>query len=84
MLEPHSFDTWNTAATYAAWRHVPSTYVVCEEDKALLPQYQEFILQLTEGRFEVVRCKASHSPFLSQPEWLAKAARKTVGEDIEI
>jgi homoserine acetyltransferase len=69
--------------TYAAWRHVPATYILCEEDRALKPDKQELLIQLSEGRFDVVRCTAGHSPFLSQPEWLGKAVRKIVGEDIE-
>jgi pimeloyl-ACP methyl ester carboxylesterase len=55
--------------TKVAWETVPSTYVVCESDKAILPSLQEVFAQRAE---RVHRLNASHSPFLSQPAALAQ------------
>jgi hypothetical protein len=36
--------------------------------------------QLAPTSFDVIeRCSASHSPFISQPEWLAKMLIKAAG-----
>jgi pimeloyl-ACP methyl ester carboxylesterase len=49
----------------AAWREVPSTYVVCSDDRAIPPWIQEtFAARATN----TVVWPTSHSPFLSQPD----------------
>lgn len=53
-----------------AWRTVPSTYVVCTEDRVLTADYQrERAGRLTHS----VELVADHSPFLSAPDELAAA-----------
>ena len=50
--------------TKAAWRSIPSTYVVGERDASIPPATSK----LFAGRADtVVRLDTSHSPFLSQP-----------------
>jgi pimeloyl-ACP methyl ester carboxylesterase len=50
--------------TKAAWRSIPSTYVIGERDAAIPPAMSK----LFAGRAaEVIRLDTSHSPFLSQP-----------------
>jgi pimeloyl-ACP methyl ester carboxylesterase len=51
-----------------AWRSVPSTYVVCEEDRALDPVLQE---RMSRRCTMTYRLRSDHSPFISQPELLA-------------
>lgn len=52
-----------------AWRHVPSTYVVCTRDEAVDPDLQRtFAARCTN----TVTLDAGHSPFLSQPGALAE------------
>ncbi|HMD46684.1 MAG TPA: alpha/beta hydrolase [Acidimicrobiales bacterium] len=49
----------------AAWRSIPSTYVVCTLDQTIHPQSQRAMAaQATES----VEWEASHSPFLSRPD----------------
>ena len=61
-----------------AWRAVPSTYIVCTQDRALSPDFQR---ELSRRVDLVVEWPVSHSPFLSQPdlvvELLAKQALRT-------
>lgn len=53
------------SATRAAWRDIPSTYVVTTLDQALPADFQRmFAAQATEA-FDF---EASHSPFLSRPD----------------
>jgi pimeloyl-ACP methyl ester carboxylesterase len=54
--------------TAAAWRTRPSTYIVCTQDRAILPELQRRMAARTS---EVIEIEASHSPFASQPEVVA-------------
>ena len=58
--------------TNVAWRDVPSTYVVCEQDQAI-PVFAQEAMSKRAG--EVLRLAAGHSPFLSHPEQLAGLLR---------
>ena len=53
-----------TTATAAAWRDIPSTYILCENDEAAHPSLQEAFAARTDA---IVRLKTGHSPFFSQP-----------------
>jgi pimeloyl-ACP methyl ester carboxylesterase len=52
----------------AAWRDIPSTYIVTEQDKDLPTALQE---RMAAQATEVRRIASAHSPFLSQPRQLA-------------
>ncbi|MEV7012307.1 alpha/beta hydrolase [Streptosporangium sp. NPDC051022] len=52
----------------AAWRDIPSTYIVAEHDRALPPAMQE---RMAAQATEIRRLPGGHSPFLSQPRRLA-------------
>jgi pimeloyl-ACP methyl ester carboxylesterase len=59
--------------TEVAWKTVPSTYIICEADKAIpLPLQEKFAQRATRMH----RLNASHSPFLSQPAALAQLIRE--------
>ncbi|MHA6795746.1 alpha/beta hydrolase [Pseudonocardia bannensis] len=58
--------------TKAAWRGIPSTYVVCEQDNAIPVIAQEAMAQHSK---RVLRLPTSHSPFLSRPAELAQILR---------
>jgi pimeloyl-ACP methyl ester carboxylesterase len=48
----------------AAWRHVPSTYLVCAQDRGTPAQLQR---EYADRAGNVVELDAGHHPFLSQP-----------------
>jgi pimeloyl-ACP methyl ester carboxylesterase len=54
-----------TPQTAAAWKDVPSTYVVCTQDAAVPPAAQEAMAARAQT---VERLDSSHSPFLSRPD----------------
>jgi pimeloyl-ACP methyl ester carboxylesterase len=66
----------------AAFKYIPSTYLLCENDKAAPPQYQEMFAKLAGST--LLKCDASHSPMLSRPDMLVKyivdAVEKAVAE----
>ena len=52
----------------AAWHDVPSTYVVCAQDRAIFPELQR---SMSRRASSVVEWDTSHSPFASRPELVA-------------
>jgi pimeloyl-ACP methyl ester carboxylesterase len=55
--------------TEAAWKDIPSTYILCEADNAI-PLFGQELFAKRSAR--VLRLNTSHSPFLSQPVALAQ------------
>jgi len=58
--------------TRAAWRKVPSTYIVCEHDQAIPVAAQE---AMSRRAAKTLRLPTSHSPFLADPSRLADLLR---------
>jgi hypothetical protein len=54
---------------------MPSAYIFCDEDQALMPPVQEQMAQLL-GTQTTYRLRSSHSPFLSMPDQLADVLEK--------
>lgn len=67
-LRPQSQQVLQHAITAAAWRAVPSTYVMLTEDRAIPPDLQRMFAGQADDAREFV---SSHSPFLSRPDDLA-------------
>ncbi|GGN91238.1 hypothetical protein GCM10011579_087900 [Streptomyces albiflavescens] len=59
--------------TTAAWTTVPATYIVCEQDRAVDPGFQQQMAARSERSYRIA---ASHSPFLSVPAELAQLITK--------
>ncbi|RAX43654.1 alpha/beta hydrolase [Arthrobacter sp. AQ5-06] len=57
-----------------AWKTTESTYIHCEEDRALSPVLQE---RMASRCTRIVSLNSSHSPFISQPEWLTRRILET-------
>lgn len=53
----------------AAWRLIPTTYVVCAEDRMIHPDTQREMAAAAGA--EVLEWRSSHSPFLSHPGLVA-------------
>jgi pimeloyl-ACP methyl ester carboxylesterase len=64
-LAPQSLPSFKQPIRSVAWRGIPSTYVICEEDNAIPVVAQEHMAQRA---VDVRRLPASHSPFLSMPD----------------
>ena len=85
MTDQHSADNefraLKTPLTYAAWRHIPSTYLHCENDQAMKLPLQEKMVAATAGVVQTERCSAGHSSYLSQPDVIVALVQKLSGED---
>jgi hypothetical protein len=64
--------------TYEPWHDIPCAYIVCEEDRALPPRFQELFASKMGGPENIYRLPSSHSPFLSMPNRLAGILQRTV------
>ena len=72
----------DTKITYCGWRHIPSIYLVCENDALLPPPFQRQCVELIGA--ETLSCTASHMVVLSQPEKVVEIVRKAAGEVIDV
>jgi pimeloyl-ACP methyl ester carboxylesterase len=69
-LRPQSRAAFEEPVPYPAWRHTPSTYVVCANDMAMPPDLQRNVF--APRATETIELQADHSPFLSQPDAVAE------------
>ncbi|MGC0422118.1 alpha/beta fold hydrolase [Embleya sp. AB8] len=67
-LVPQSSAVFGQAPAAAAWRNVPSTYVVCTEDRAVPAAWQR---ERAARAHRVIEIPTGHHPFLSRPELFA-------------
>ena len=75
-LSPQSVAAIATPQTHAAWQSLPSTYLICDEDRAVPPPVQE---AMSARATNVRRVHASHSPFLSRPDDVADVVLQALG-----
>ncbi|MFE7750335.1 alpha/beta hydrolase [Streptomyces sp. NPDC057428] len=62
--------------TTAAWKTVPSSYVVCEQDRAIDPEFQKVMATRSERSYTL---PTGHSPFYSAPGELARLITADAG-----
>ena len=74
-----------TDVTYVGWKHIPSSYLICQRDKAVPPDMQEMIVAQDGSKFDdVLRIDAGHSPFISHADVTANFVRRAAGEDMTV
>ncbi|CZS97935.1 related to signal peptide protein [Rhynchosporium agropyri] len=76
-IKQHSYLTYASTLTVAPWKTIPSTFIKCEKDNAIPLPVQEGMIagakEMAPGAFDVIeKCQSGHSPFVSQPAWLAE------------
>jgi hypothetical protein len=86
QLLPQSIGVFWSRTTYAAWRYIPSTYVLCGRDQSITLPYGEMILQAAQesqpNMIDAVEyCDvAGHCVMLSQVQWTVDMLRRAAGE----
>jgi len=79
-IRPQSMGPFETPVTYVAGDlTIPSTYLICETDTLLKPEFQKMLVAAVPG-MKSVTCNAGHSPFLSQPDVVVDAIAKAAVE----
>ena len=85
-LQPISIGVLWSKTSYAAWRVIPTTVVLCEKDMTVPLQFAEHMLAGAQADKPnmidtVERNKtAGHFVMLSQPEWTVDMLRRAAGE----
>ncbi|KAJ7461850.1 Alpha/beta hydrolase fold-1 [Mycena galericulata] len=87
-LRPQSFAAFWSTTTYAAWRWIPTTYILCTEDRpstVVAPQYLVDSAKAsgTHKIDKVIRVDSGHSPFISRPQWTAETLVAEAGRRFE-
>lgn len=85
QIQTHSFATLQAPTTGASWKTIPSSYLLCENDRAIPPQAQEAMIDAAKeegANVEVVRLDSGHSPFLSRPKETVAWIRRVAGEKL--
>lgn len=62
-----------TPTTVAAWRHIPSTYLVCADDRSTSPALQRAHAARATRALDL---PTGHHPFLSRPDLIAAQIRE--------
>ncbi len=80
----HSATSFVNELTYAGYKDIPASYLVCEEDLIGPPEVQragiEMIEQVSGRKVDVTSVKAGHCPNLTAEketiEWILSVAKK--------
>jgi len=80
----HSAQSFGNELTYAGYKDIPASYLLCEEDKAGPPDFQREMIAMIEeasGRkVDLTSIKSGHCPNLSAEketiEWVLNVAKK--------
>lgn len=82
-LQTHSYQTFHSEVTYAAWKEVPSTYCYCTKDQAIPLDIQKMMVESTAKGTGMVTTTldAGHSPFVNFPQETADAIRRAAGAE---
>ncbi len=68
--KPVNSSVFGAITTNAAWKTVPSWYIVCSEDQAINPEAERFLAKRMNAKTTEIR--SSHVPFLSHPKDVAR------------
>nr|POF15620.1 hypothetical protein CFP56_48814 [Quercus suber] len=86
-IRPQSVGVYTSTTTYAAWRYIPSTFVIAKQDKTTFtPEIVDSMItsarQQVPAAFDVVETcdDGGHCLMISHPDWLANALRRAAGE----
>ncbi|KAF2657101.1 alpha/beta-hydrolase [Lophiostoma macrostomum CBS 122681] len=85
-LRPQSLGVYASRQTYAAWRHIPSTFIHGTRDcthfsQSVVQAMIQGAREVAPSAFDVVeRVDAGHCLMVSRPAWFAGALRRAAGE----
>lgn len=79
-LKHQSAQVFRDEVTYQPWEDLECMYFYCEDDRALLYPIQQQLAPLLGEKAITYTCKASHSPFLSEPDTVVEGLLHGVKE----
>ncbi|RMD43476.1 hypothetical protein DV735_g1645, partial [Chaetothyriales sp. CBS 134920] len=85
-IRPHSYRTFFSKITYAGWKYVPSTFLLCTKDAALPLTLQQAMVDQARSlgaHVQTDEVAANHNAFVSKPEEVALSIRRAAGERLD-
>lgn len=76
-LTAQSSAVFGAEVTAAGWQHIPSTYLVCADDRSTSPALQREHATRAKHKVEL---DTGHHPFLSRPDLVAASLREIASE----
>jgi len=79
VISQHGFRIQTSGLTYQAWKHFPTTYILCEGDKACPPELQTYVIARAQeqgAQIKVEKFKTDHFPLLSALDKVADVVRR--------
>ncbi|KAH7380272.1 Alpha/beta hydrolase fold-1 [Phaeosphaeria sp. MPI-PUGE-AT-0046c] len=75
-LQPQSFGAFWSTTTHAAWRVIPTTYVLCTADVPTTVAAAQYLVESAKASGphkidNLIKVDTGHSPFISRPGWTA-------------
>lgn len=73
-LTTHSLPSFSGKLTYPAYRHIPTSFILCERDLIISPDLQRATISFLEGErggegsVGVVKLNTGHCPNVSAPQ----------------
>ncbi|MFE7358400.1 alpha/beta hydrolase [Streptomyces sp. NPDC057543] len=64
-----------------SWKHVPSTYIVCAQDRAIAPGLQRMMASRCN---DVRKWQTGHSPFIGRPELIVELVQELLASKAKI
>jgi pimeloyl-ACP methyl ester carboxylesterase len=89
-LQPQSLGAYWSKTTYAAWRVIPTTYIVCTKDVPSTVAAAKYFVKIAKENEpnkidDVFEMETGHCPFISEPghtaEKLIAESKRRYGEE---
>ena len=85
LYTEHSTKSFGDKLTYPAYKYLPVSFIFCERDGTLPPDFQKKTIARIEeqsGRkVQVFTVDAGHCPFATQPEEVAGFVNQAINQD---
>jgi pimeloyl-ACP methyl ester carboxylesterase len=86
IFEKHSAASFGTELQYAAYKYIPSWYILAENDKIVEPELQQRMVDRArednDTPIKLVKLTSGHAPIISQTEKVVDVIREAAGEQI--
>ena len=85
QLQSHSLATLHAPTLGASWKTIPSSYLMCEQDRAIPVQVQETMVNAAKeegASVDVTTLDTGHSPYLTKPKETVAWIRRVAGETL--
>lgn len=79
--KPINGNVFGASVQTAAWKTIPSRYLVAREDRAINPELQRFYAKRMNAKTSEI--ETSHVPFISQPQAVARLIQEAATAPVE-